>query len=150
SRGINLLVRSMLPHDDNGHGTHISGTIAAANRMQGMIGVAPRSIIHPVKAFDHNGTAYVSDIILGIDWCVPNKMDVINMRFGMETGRTPLLTAVSDACNAGIIFVASSGNAGKRAPVDYPARFPQTVSVGATTKLRRFAPFSNRGRLMDI
>jgi subtilisin len=150
SRGINLLVRSMLPHDDNGHGTHIAGTIAAANRMQGMIGVAPRSIIHPVKAFDHNGTAYVSDIILGIDWCVRNKMDVINMSFGMKTRSKALLTAVTSAYNAGIIIVASSGNDGKQKSVDYPARFPQTVSVGATTRLRRIAPFSNRGRLIDI
>ncbi|HUC94131.1 MAG TPA: S8 family peptidase [Paenibacillus sp.] len=150
SRGINLLVRSMLPHDDNGHGTHIAGTIAAANRLQGMIGVAPRSLIHPVKAFDHNGTAFVSDIILGIEWCVRHRMDVINMSFGMKKRSKALLTAVMNAYNAGVIIVASSGNDGKNKSIDYPARFPQTVSVGATNKLRRIAPFSNRGSLIDI
>jgi len=150
SRGINLLARSMLPHDDNGHGTHIAGTIAAANQPYGMMGVAPRAIIHPVKAFDHNGSAYVSDIILGIEWCVRNRMDIINMSFGMKTRSRALLAAVRNAWNAGIIVVASSGNDAKRKAIDYPARFPQTVSVGATTRMRRIAPFSNRGSLIDI
>lgn len=150
SRGINLLNRSMLPHDDNGHGTHIAGTIAAANQLQGMIGVAPRSLISPVKAFDHNGSAFVSDIILGIEWCIRNRMNVINMSFGMKTRSKALLGAVVNAHNAGIIIVASSGNDGKRRSVDYPARYPQTISVGATTRLRRVAPFSNRGAYIDV
>ena len=94
ARGINLLNRGTLPHDDNGHGTHIAGTIAAANQLHGMIGVAPRATIYPVKAFDHNGSAFVSDIILGIEWCVRNRMDVINMSFGMKTRSKSLLNAV--------------------------------------------------------
>jgi len=150
SRGINLLNRSMLPHDDNGHGTHIAGTIAAANQVQGMIGIAPRSQIFPVKAFDHNGSAFVSDIILGIDWCVRNRVNIINMSFGMKTRSKALLTAITNAYNAGVVVVASSGNDGKRRAVDYPARYSQTISVGATTKLRRIAPFSNRGSYIDI
>ena len=80
-----------LPQDDNGHGTHISGTIAAANELHGMIGVAPRATIYPMKAFDHNGTAFVSDIILGIEWCIRNQMDVVNMSFGMKTRSKSLL-----------------------------------------------------------
>ncbi|MFF2484217.1 S8 family serine peptidase [Paenibacillus sp. NPDC058071] len=150
SRGINLLNRSMLPHDDNGHGTHIAGTIAAANQVQGMIGIAPRSQIYPVKAFDNNGSAFVSDIILGIDWCVRNRIQIINMSFGMKTRSKALYNAVTNAYNAGVIVVASSGNDGKRRSVDYPARYPQTISVGATTRLRRIAPFSNRGIYIDI
>jgi len=150
SRGINLLARSMLPHDDNGHGTHIAGTIAAANQLHGMVGVAPRAIIHPVKAFDHNGSAYVSDIILGIEWCIRNRMDIINMSFGMKTRSRALLAAVRKAWRSNIVIVASSGNDAKRKAIDYPARFPQTISVGATTRMRRIAKFSNRGSLIDI
>ncbi len=150
SRGINLLNRSMLPYDDNGHGTHIAGTIAAANQLQGMIGVAPRALISPVKAFDHNGSAFVSDIILGIEWCIRNRINVINMSFGMKTRSKALLSAVINAHNAGVIIVASSGNDGKRRTVDYPARYPQTIAVGATNKLRRVAAFSNRGSYIDV
>lgn len=50
-----------------------------------MIGVAPRSIVYPVKAFDHNGSAFVSDIVLAIDWCIRNQVDIINMSFGMQS-----------------------------------------------------------------
>jgi subtilisin len=149
-RGINLLHRMSLPQDDNGHGTHISGTIAAANELQGMIGVAPRAMIHPVKAFDHNGTAFVSDIILGIEWCVRNQMDVVNMSFGMKTKSNSLLNAVNNAYRAGILIVASSGNDGRIGDIDYPARYPSTLAVGATNKQRRIATFTNRSGLIDI
>lgn len=150
SRGINLLNRGLLPVDDNGHGTHISGTIAAANPYSGLMGVAPLAIIHPVKAFDHNGAAYVSDIIHGIDWCIHNRMHIINMSFGMKTRSKSLHDAIRYANKMGITVVASSGNEGKSSSIDYPARFPQTISVGATTAGKKIAPFSNRGRSIDI
>jgi subtilisin len=149
-RGINLLQRMLLPQDDNGHGTHIAGTIAAANELQGMIGVAPRAVIHPVKAFDHNGTAFVSDIILGIDWCVRNGMDVVNMSFGMKTRSRSLLNAVANAYNSGVLIVASSGNDGQRGDIDYPARYSQTIAVGATNNQGRIASFTNRSEKIDV
>ena len=150
ARGINLLNRNMLPLDDNGHGTHIAGTIAAANSMEGIIGVAPRSVIYPVKAFDNQGSAYVSDIILGIDWCVRNRVDIINMSFGMRTKSKALLDVVNRATKQGIVIVASSGNDGKRRSIDYPARYSQTISVGASDENRQIADFSNRGPHVDI
>ncbi|MBB6632962.1 S8 family peptidase [Cohnella thailandensis] len=149
-RGINLLQRMLPPNDDNGHGTHIAGTIAAANQLQGMIGVSPRASIYPVKAFDYNGTAYVSDIILGIDWCVRNRMDVVNMSFGMRTRSKALLNAVTNAYRSGVLIVASSGNDGKRGEIDYPARYLGTVAVGATDRDGRIAEFTNRSSRIDV
>lgn len=149
-RGVNFVHRGMPPYDDNGHGTHIAGTIAAANQMYGIIGVAPRALIHPVKSFDENGAAYVSDIINGIEWCVRNGMHIINMSFGMKSRSKSLLQAVTQAYQSGVTVVASSGNDAKRKSVDYPARYSQTISVGATDRLRRIAPFSNRGQFVDI
>ncbi|RED52921.1 S8 family peptidase [Cohnella phaseoli] len=149
-RGINLLSRMSLPQDDNGHGTHIAGTIAAANELQGMIGVAPRSMIYPVKAFDHNGTAFVSDIVLGIEWCVRNHMDVVNMSFGMRTRSRSLLSAVNYAYHSGVLIVASSGNEGRIGEIDYPAGFSRTIAVGATNRTGRIAKFTNRNSLIDI
>lgn len=149
--GINLVNRSLLPIDDNGHGTHIAGTIAGSGvTPNGVIGVAPRATIHAVKAFDRDGSAYVSDIIAGIDWCVQNNLDIINMSFGMKTYNKSLELAVENAYRAGKVIVASSGNDGKRAFVDYPARFPQVISVGATTMANKIAPFTNRGRRIDV
>jgi len=150
SRGINLIYRSVPPHDDNGHGTHIAGTIAAANRLHGMIGVAPRATIHPVKAFDQNGTAFVSDIILGLDWCVRNRMHIVNMSFGMQNRSKSLQQAVQSAIRAGVAVVASSGNDGRSSEIDYPARYGQTIAVGAINKQGRVASFTNRSSLIDI
>lgn len=149
-RGINLLERMSLPQDDNGHGTHIAGTIAAANQRHGMIGVAPRARIHPIKAFDHNGTAYVSDIILGIEWCIRNDIDVVNMSFGMKTRSRSLYAAVNSAYRAGVLIVASSGNDGRTGSIDYPARYHHTIAVGATTRQGRIASFTNRSGLIDV
>lgn len=148
--GINLIHRHMLPIDENGHGTHISGTIAAATGRSGIKGVSPEASIYAVKAFDHNGTSFVSDIIRGIEWCVRNRINIINMSFGMKTRSTALEAAVLGAYHAGVIIVASSGNEGKKGFVDYPARFPQTIAVGATTRDKKIAPFSNKGRQIDI
>ncbi|PZE20101.1 S8 family peptidase [Paenibacillus xerothermodurans] len=150
SYGVNLLNRLLMPNDDNGHGTHIAGTIAASSRQHGITGVAPRAMIHPVKAFDHQGSAYVSDIISGIDWCVQNEMQIINMSFGMRTYSKALETAIRNAYHAGVIVVASSGNEGKQATIDYPARLRQVIAVGATTKRGRIAPFSNVSKSIDI
>lgn len=147
--GVNLLHRGMLPLDDNGHGTHIAGTLAAAGGSRGMMGVAPRAVLYPVKAFDHSGSAYVSDIVLGIDWCVQNRIDVINMSFGMKTRSKALHNVVMKAYKSGIAIIASSGNDGKRGG-DYPARYPETIAVGAIDKKQRVASFSNRGSYIDV
>ncbi len=148
--GVNLIHTNRLPVDDNGHGTHIAGIIAAGSRTRGMTGVAPGAMLAPIKAFDHNGSAFVSDIILAIEWCIANKMNIINMSFGMRKRNKALLNAVTNASQAGIIIVASSGNDGKQRTIDYPARYTHTIAVGATAKMRKIAPFSNRGAAIDI
>jgi subtilisin family serine protease len=149
AHGVNLLRRGELPIDDNGHGTHISGTIAAYSS-SGIVGTAPGAILYPVKAFDRNGSAYVSDIVQGIDWCVRHGIRLINMSFGMKQQSRALRDAVKSACRAGAILVCSAGNDGSKKKVDYPARYPDTISVGATDRQRTLARFTNRGKHVDI
>lgn len=147
--GVNLIYRHLPPMDDNGHGTHISGTIAA-RAGQGMSGIAPHAKIYAVKAFDHNGTSFVTDIVKGIDWCVSHGMHIINMSFGMKTYSPALEAAVRNAGKAGVIIIASSGNEGKKGFIDYPARFPSTIAVGATGRNGGIAGFTNRSHMIDI
>lgn len=149
-KGLNLIHHHLPPIDDNGHGTHIAGIIAASSASGGIMGVAPKAIIHPVKAFDRTGSAFVSDIIYGMDWCVQNRIPIINMSFGMKTYSRSLEEAVREAYRAGCVIVASSGNDGRRSGVDYPAQFAQSISVGATNEQKKIAPFSNRGKRIDI
>lgn len=150
AKGVNIINPASLPYDDNGHGTHIAGTIAAAGGIQGMIGVAPRAMIYPVKSFSYDGSAYVSDIILGIDWCIRNKMHVINMSFGMKSRSSALQSIIKKAYSENIVVVASAGNDKKNRTVDYPARYHQTISVGATGRNGKIASFSNRGPHIDL
>jgi subtilisin len=150
NRGINLLNRHQLPVDDNGHGTHIAGTLVASNASTGIRGVAPRASLFPVKAFDRDGAAYVSDIILAIHWCVANQMNIINMSFGMSAYSPALHNVVKSAYAQDVVIVASAGNQGKLNMIDYPARFPQTIAVGATNRGNRIAAFSNQGGFVDV
>lgn len=152
-QGVNILNRRLSAADDNGHGTHIAGTIAACglgHGSSGIRGAAPKAWLYPVKAFDHEGSAYVSDILLAIEWCMMNKMDIINMSFGMTEYSPAMLQAVKAAHLNGVIVVASSGNAGKADSVDYPAKLPYTIGVGAINKRGKIAVFSNRGNEVDL
>ena len=69
--------------DDNGHGTHVAGTIAALDNSIGVVGVAPKAQIYSVKAFDEKGRGQVSDIIDALNWCVEKQVHIINMSFGL-------------------------------------------------------------------
>lgn len=147
--GYNVLQPHLPPHDDNGHGTHIAGTIAARGGRSGMTGTAPDAAIYPVKAFDHQGSASISDIVAGIEWCIENRMDIINMSFGMRRDSSALRQAIRRAHRAGIVIIASAGNDGKRR-ADYPACYPEVISVGATTSKRQVLRMSNRGEKIDV
>lgn len=150
AQGYNCLYSYAPPDDDNGHGTHICGTIAAEGVKSGIKGMAPKAILHPVKAFDSQGAAYVSDIITAIDWCTANRVDIINMSFGMQTRSQALLDAIKNASKKGIVIICSSGNEGKRNGIDFPARFTNTISVGALNKKRTITKFSNRGKQVNV
>lgn len=147
--GFNALHPHLPPHDDNGHGTHIAGTIAAHNEQSGMTGVAPEAIIHPVKAFDHQGSAYIADIVSGIEWCIRSRMQIINMSFGMRHHSEAVQAAVRKAQRAGIVIIASAGNDGKLR-ADFPARYPGVICVGAAARHNGKLKMSNYGSHIDI
>lgn len=151
-KGVNILNHRLPAEDDNGHGTHIAGTIAAwpSGAAGGIRGVAPGAEIYPVKAFDRDGSAYVSDIVLAINWCLANRMDIINMSFGMPDYSPTLHDAIKEAWTSGVVVVASSGNSGKKTEVDFPARSSDAIAVGALNRRGRIASFSNSGKEVDI
>lgn len=148
--GINLISPSSSPVDDNGHGTHVSGTIAAITNSKGVIGVAPQARLYVIKTFDRNGSSSNSDIIRGIEWAIRQNIQVLNMSFGSNEPSEAMREALAQAYRAGIVLVASAGNDGTRNSVDYPARYPGVIAVGAITERNRIASFSSRGRQLDI
>lgn len=132
--------------DLNGHGTHVAGTIAALNNSFGLVGAAPKVKLYAVKSFDKTGSAYTSDIVQGLDWCIRHNMNVINMSFGMEGESGSIKELIRRAYRKGIVLVASAGNSGKDSgAIDFPARLQEVIAVAAANKNNKIADFSSRG-----
>jgi len=137
------------PKDDNGHGTHVSGTIAALDNSIGVIGVAPSAGLYGIKVLDRNGSGTFADVIAGIDWATSNGMDVVNMSLGASVGSSGLKTACDNAYNSGVLVVAAAGN-DYGGPVSYPAKYSSVVAVSATTSNDQLAYFSNYGNEVEF
>ncbi len=150
SGGVNILSPMFTPYDYNGHGTHVAATIAGRATDLNIVGVAPRVHIYGVKAFNRKGSANLSDLLSAINWCIENKMDVVNMSFGMPKVSDTLHEAIRVAHRRGITMVAAAGNQGNSGNVDYPARFDETIGVTAVSKDGRLAAFSNVGDGVDL
>jgi subtilisin family serine protease len=144
------------PNDDNGHGTHVSGTIAqTTNNGLGVAGVAPGVTIMPVKVLNPAGTGTYQWIADGIYYAVENGADIISMSLGGSASSTTLEDAVAYAYNNGVTVFAASGNGGSDGigddGCDYPAAYDDyVIAVGATQYDENRAPYSNYGSSLDI
>ncbi|RUP45617.1 peptidase S8/S53 domain-containing protein [Jimgerdemannia flammicorona] len=133
--------------DCNGHGTHVSGTIAGTK-----YGVAKKANIVGVKVLDCDGSGTTSGIISGVDWVTKNAVkgkSVVNMSLGGGASST-LDAAVAAAVAAGIPFFVAAGNENQNACNVSPARTPSAFTVGATTSTDAKASYSNYGTCVDI
>ena len=101
-------------NDDNGHGTHIAGIIAAGSNRQGVIGVAPVIKLAAIKVLDSNGAGHVSDCINGLQRVYTKGYHLVNMSLGFPEDNVPLKRAVDRVAGSGTIMVASVGNTNPR------------------------------------
>jgi thermitase len=135
--------------DDNGHGTHVAGTIAArANNGKGITGVAFNSRLAICKALDSSGAGPVAGIANCITYLSQVGAKVISMSFGAPSASTALANAVASA-SANALLVAAAGNDNNATP-SYPAAYPQVVSVAATDRNDARASFSNFNSDVEI
>lgn len=119
------------PMDVHGHGTHVSGIVAASDNGVGVRGMAPDAKILPVRVLDDGGGGFDSTIAEGIYYAADNGADVINMSLG-GYGRSVLMReAVEYARDAGVTVVAAAGNAFFYSLPSFPAAFPDVLSVAA-------------------
>lgn len=135
--------------DDNGHGTHVAGVIAAQNNNSGVVGIAPDAKLHIVKVLNTQGSGQISWIIDGVYECIHAGAQVINMSlgsFGDPNEINPLHEAIHAAKNRGIIMVAAAGNAGRSIQEIVPAGFTNdTIAVSALDEKLAFPPWTNYG-----
>jgi subtilisin len=147
--GTNCVTPGAPAQDDNGHGTHVAGTIGARNNGSGVVGVAPDTRVHAVKVLDAAGNGSWSQVICGIDWVTANAsalgIKVSNMSLGglgtndYKCGTTngdALHQAICRSTSAGILHVVAAGNDGWNIgdrPPDVPSSYPEVLTVTAMT-----------------
>lgn len=149
--GVNTINPRKSYNDDNGHGTHVAGIVAAINNEIGVVGVSPKIDLYAVKVLNAAGSGYLSDVIEGLEWAIANGMQVVNMSFGTSVYNASFEEAIKKVYNAGIVQVAAAGNNG---PADdtvlYPAKFTQVIAVSATDENDNLASWSSRGPEIDL
>ena len=139
--------------DRVGHGTHVTGIIAA-NGKNGVYGVAPNSKIYVLKAINSSGTGKVSWVVNAINYAIEKKVDIISMSLGMSSTSEKLEKSVKNAIKNNILVVCAAGNEGdgnsESFEYSYPASYVDVISVGAVDKKANPAPFSNANLVIDL
>jgi subtilisin family serine protease len=135
--------------DDNGHGTHVAGTVAAVDNTVGVVGVAPSASLLAAKVLNRQGSGYLSDVMAGVDYCVQNGAKVVSMSLGSNSDVQALHDAVDAAYASGVLLVAAAGN-DYGGPVSYPAAYDSVIAVSATDSNNNLASFSNVGPEVEL
>ncbi len=150
SRGRDFVAGDDDATDDNGHGTHVSGIIAAdTNNGQGIAGVAWNCRILPLKAMDKEGSGLYSWLIDAILWAADHGASVVNLSLGGDDSSDALQDALRYAFNREVVCVAAAGNDG--VDVDYPAAYDDYVLAVAATDYNDARPdWSSPGAAVDV
>ncbi len=132
------------PADRHGHGTHVAGILAGES-----IGVSPEVTLYSLRALNEDGMGTEVSIIRAIEWGIEEGLDILNMSLGAPQSTYAEEEAVRLAAQFGIAVIAAAGNAG-REEYNYPASYPQAISVAAVDGQNRHAEFSNANDAIAI
>ncbi|MCC6556523.1 MAG: peptidase S8 [Polyangiaceae bacterium] len=147
--GWNFVSNNEHANDDQGHGTHVAGTIAqSTNNGIGATGVAFHARLMPVKVLSENGWGTTAAVADGIRWAADHGAHVINLSLGGPRNSKVLQSAIDHAISRGTVVVAAAGNTGGR--VQYPGASDGVIGVSATDSDDKLAKFSSRGEGVDI
>ncbi len=142
--GWNFVDDSSEAYDDQGHGTHVAGTIAqTTDNGMGAAGLAFCASLMPVKVLNKQGFGSVANVAEGIRFAADQGAQIINLSLGGPIKSAILKDAVDHALSKGVVIVAAAGNSGKK--VGWPAAYPGVVAVSATDDTDKIAWFSSRG-----
>ncbi len=137
-------------YDAYGHGTHVAGTVAQnTDNARGAAGVAPGATVIPVKVLGDDGSGWISDIAAGVEWSTDQGADVVTMSLGSWGASRTMSEAVRYAVDNGTVVIAAAGNE-DTGQLNYPAAYPEVISVGASTSSDRLSSFTNWGEDLDL
>lgn len=149
-KGFTTVKGIFSPNDDNGHGTHVSGIVAAlSNNSTGISGLAPKCKIMPIKVLSGKGEGNDSDIAEGIIWSVDHGANIINLSLGGGGSGKTLENAMTYAYKNNVLVIAAMGNNGSNVKT-YPAAYKNVIAVAATDSKNKVAPFSNYGEWVSV
>jgi serine protease len=152
-KGYDFIDDDRVPLDENGHGTHVAGTIGEkTDNAVALTGLAYRAKLMPVRVLDKHGRGQASDIAKGIRFAVAHRAQVINMSFNFGCGKEvpEVDEALREAYARGVVTVASAGNIGSETCVSEPATGPRVIGVGGTTEGGCLGNYSLAGRGIDL
>jgi serine protease len=152
-KGYDFVDRDRVPLDENGHGTHVAGTIAEkTDNGIALTGLAYRARLMPVRVLDKHGRGDATTIAKGIRFAVAHHARVINMSFNFGCGKkVPVVDeALREAYERGIVTVASAGNIGSETCVSEPATGPRVIAVGGSTEGGCLGDYSLAGTAIDV
>lgn len=148
--GFNAINKNRDPIDENGHGTHVAGTVAAQNNRFGVVGVAPDTKIMPIKVFDASGRGSNNYIADAIFWATKSGADIICMSLGSQYPSANIEKAIRYALDHGVVSFCAAGNSGENSDILYPAKYELTVSTGAIDINKNRTMFSCSGKELDF
>jgi subtilisin family serine protease len=136
-----------------GHSTHVAGIIAAKENNEGVVGIAPKAKLVIAKSLGDDGGGSDESIADAIDWCIEQKVDIINMSLGAPAKYAHLFTktekAVKKAYENNIVVICASGNE-NASKVGIPARYEEAIAIAAVNSKKQRANFSNKGPTLDF
>jgi thermitase len=145
--GYDFVDNDSNPTDANGHGTHVAGTIAAADNGVGVVGVAPDASVVPLRVLGADGSGYSSDVAAAFDWAGDHDVRVVNASLGADSPTAAEQQAIHD--HPATLYVVAAGNDGLDvdATPRYPCAYtePNVLCVGASDSDDQIADFSNWG-----
>lgn len=148
--GINITGNPVDISDPNGHGTHVAGIIGALNNEIGIVGVMPKVDLYAVKVFNSKGEGSLTDIIRGLQWCINNRIKLINMSFGSPIDNPTFKEVFKKAYQSGLIMVAAAGNDSIEHKMQYPAIYPETIAITSLNERNSISNFSSFGQGVDF
>jgi subtilisin family serine protease len=148
--GKNFVEPNLPPTDSGIHGTHVSGIIAACNNETGIVGIAPKCKIMPLKVLNSFGMGSMDHVTAAIYYAVDNGADIITMSLGARNPVDKLKDAIVYANSKLVTCFVAAGNAGSSKQLLYPAAYTECISIGAVDENSMRADFSCTGPNLDF